>query len=96
MFGKKNYQSGRMTVDGRIFEIEFWDSSFFDLPSFRIYEIVTNKRGKERNIYVEEGWVDNGDRLGKVKVAIHKYLTDEKARAEDLKQIKEFCTSGRT
>lgn len=40
---KQDYKSGRVQVDGRTFEIEFWTETHFGLPYASVSEIKTKE-----------------------------------------------------
>ena len=93
-FDKKNCQSGRITVNGRIFKATFWNDSHFGLPWFSVTEVVTNAKGKERLIEVSEGWTGE-NRVEMVKCKIKEYLDREIKKNEERQQIDELCSASK-
>lgn len=97
---KLNYVSGRMTVEGRTFELSFWNDSYLELPYFKVEEIVTKESRSlftlfrpvknEERIRVVAGWTGE-NRMEATKHWIAKYLAEEKERNEESRQIKAFC-----
>lgn len=98
---KRNYKKGNIEIEGRNFEIEFWDESCgcIDLPYFSVSEVITEKKKPwysnkikvyERKIGISYGWTED-NRLDIAKCKIQMYLQREKDEAEEKKQIEEFC-----
>lgn len=102
---KKNYRKGNVKVEGRTFQIEFWEDPCLgvDLPYFRVSEIITETKKPwysnkdktyRREIEISYGWTAN-NRLDLAKCKIDDYLQIEKYVAEEKKQIEEFCNMKR-
>lgn len=98
---KEKYKVRRMEVEGRTFEIKFWEETHFGLPYVSVYEIVkTTKKSlftgkekvKEEHRYVSYGWTEE-NRVDHALRKISEYLKREKfERAEEM-AIEAFCSS---
>ncbi len=99
---KKNYKVGRTKVEGRTFQIEFWDEEPFNLPYVKVSEIVIEPVKphwfshktimSEAKRYIEHGWtVDN--RLDWAMAIITHYLQKERDTIEESRQIEAFCST---
>ena len=102
---RDNYKKGNIEVDGRTFEVEFWNdpSLGLDLPYFEVSEIIIEEKkpwySKQiktytRKISISYGWTDQ-NRLEVAKHKIENYLQREKDEAEEKRIIEEFCNVSR-
>lgn len=97
---KQDYKSGRVQVEGRTFEIEFWTETHFGLPYARVSEIkpkearthlFSNKiKMKEVKHEIDYGWMSS-NRLDWAMRQIAEHLQREKDELEELRQIDKFC-----
>lgn len=95
----KDYKKGRITVENRTFEIEFWTEEHFGLPYVRVCEVKTKTVKKyglfgksiEREYFdpIDYGWTSN--RLKWAINRIGEYLQHEKDVLEEAQQIADFC-----
>ena len=102
---KHNYCKGRVTVEGRTFQIEFWEEDHFGLPWVYVSEIVVEevrshwysrkKEMREVEHHIDDGWMAE-NRLEWALNRIERYLQREKDAAEELRQILAFCRMGGT
>lgn len=99
---RKNYKVGRTKIEGRAFQIEFWDEEPFDLPYVQVSEIViepakphwfSNKtKMREVKRCIDYGWMI-GNRLDWAMARITKYLQQELDDIEESRQIEAFCNT---
>lgn len=97
---KQDYKSGRVQVEGRTFEIEFWTEIHFGLPYASVSEIKTKEvrvhpfskktKTKEVKCGINYGWM-SFNRLDWAMRQIAEYLQREKDELEELRQIDKFC-----
>ncbi len=97
----KNYKVGRTKVEGRTFQIEFWDEKPFDLPYVKVSEIVIapakphwfSHKTKMREVKrcIGCGWLDS-NRLDWAMARITKFLQQERENIEESRQIEAVCT----
>lgn len=98
---RKNIQAGRVKVDDRVFQIEFFD----DIPSIRIpyvsvFEIITKEvkknwfsretKTKEVKALIFNGWTEN-NRLEFAMKKISEHLEWEQDRIKEKQEIEVFC-----
>lgn len=96
-----NTKKGRIEVEGRTFQIEFWDDKYFELPWVAVSEIIVKEAKshwfsrktvmRETEHCIDSGWMD-GNRLEWAMQRITKYLQKEKDGIEELRQIEAFCS----
>ena len=96
---KKDYKTGRIEVEGRTFQIEFWTESHFGLPYVSVSEIKTKEtkswfsneiKVREVKYQIDYGWCDK--RLDWAMGCIVQYLQKEKDDIEELRRIDSFCS----
>lgn len=97
---KQDYKSGRVQVEGRTFEIEFWTETHFGLPYASVSEIKTKEvrahlffkktKTKEIKCGINYGWMSS-NRLDWAMRQIAEHLQREKDELEELRQINKFC-----
>ena len=97
---KQDYKSGRVQVEGRTFEIEFWTETHFGLPYASVSEIKTKEvktrlfsnktKTKEIKCGINYGWMSS-NRLDWAMRQIAEYLQRERDELEELRQIDKFC-----
>lgn len=96
---KYNYKKGRVEVEGRTFQLEFWEDDFWQLPYVRVSEIIKkgtkswlsrNQKTKEVGNVIGYGWID-GDRLEWGLKRIGEYLQNEKDKIRESEAIEKFC-----
>ncbi len=96
---RKNVYTGRTKIDGRTFQIEFWDDDL-GLPWVSISEIVTREIKKnwfsrktvatEVEVCVDYGWTEQ-NRLDWALGRIAKHLREEQNKIKELQEIEAFC-----
>lgn len=96
---KRNLRVGRMSSEGRLFQIEFWEEDFYGtvLSWVGVYEVLEVGRcGKhtEQLKEIKTCWTDD-DRLELARAVVAKtiYLSLQK-KIQDA-AIDEFCRSGK-
>lgn len=97
---KQDYKSGRVQVEGRTFEIEFWTETHFGPPYASVSEIKTKEvktrlfsnktKTKEIKCGINYGWMSS-NRLDWAMRQIAEYLQRERDELEELRQIDKFC-----
>ena len=97
---KLNLQTGYTTVQGRIFKIEFWTESYWELPWVSVSEVVQKEKTvgiflKKKKIVDEEigigsGWTES-NRLQWALCRIDEYLKQEAEKNAEFEQIQDFC-----
>ena len=99
----QNYKTRRVKIEGRTFQIEFWDvfSLSCRFPYARVSEIVTeqvkphwfSRKTKVREVKreIDSGWM-NQNRLDWAMARIDQYLQEERDDMEELRQIEAFCS----
>lgn len=95
-----NVKGGCVEVEGRIFQIEFWNDRHFELPWVSVAEIVSkdvkphwfSRKTELREVEapIDSGWM-SGNRLEWAMQRIVQYLQKEKDDIEELRQIETFC-----
>ncbi len=96
----KNCKVGQVKVEGRTFQIQFWNDAQFNLPWVEVSEIVIKpvrlhwfshktKMSEVKQI-IDSGWTEN-NRLDWAMSRIAKYLKQERDSIEELRQIEDFC-----
>ena len=95
MSTKRNLRVGRMSLEGRLFQIEFWEEDFYGnvLPWVGVYEVLEVERcGKhtEELKEIKTCWTDD-DRLELARAVVAEtiYLSAQKKRQDAA--IDEFC-----
>ena len=100
---KRNYKEKRITVEGRIFQIEFWEEPFCSvtLNYVCVSEIISTEAKKSfwffRTTKTREVKREIGKRWGAsnrvewAKSEIANHLLVEKAIAKDRQDIEDFC-----
>lgn len=99
MYEENNVQIGRTEVDGRTFQLKFWNCDL-DLPWVRVSEIVTKPQKKhwfssktvmtESEVCIDYGWM-GGNRLDWAMRRINQYLQAERDKLKEAREIEEFC-----
>lgn len=97
---RKSYKSGMAEVDGRLFQIEFWNDKHFDLPWAKVSEIVVKPvrphwfsrktEMQEVKQVIDSGWM-SCNRLDWAMSRIAEFLQRERDDIEELWQIDAFC-----
>ena len=98
MSTKLNLRRGRMTLNGRLFQIDFWDREClgYKCPWVGVYEVIESQKGNEvveKLREIRSGWMEE-DRLEWARAVIAETvnLSSRKRKQEDA--IDEFCRSG--
>ena len=96
----KNRYKKRITYSGRVFDIMFWNDSWFDFAWVGVNEVITKERKpiipffKSRNfekyINVGCGWTD-GDRIKVAMKMIEAYIERESKEKLELSRVIDFC-----
>lgn len=96
---RKNVYTGRTKIDGRTFQVDFWDDEF-GLPWVSISEIVTKATKKnwfsnktvmtEVAVYIDSGWTEQ-NRLDWALGRIAEHLQAEQNKIKELQEIEAFC-----
>lgn len=100
---RKNVKSGRVKIEDRTFQIEFWDDCRFGLPYVSVSEIVTKEVKpypfsrkrivKEVEENIDYGWMAV-NRLDWALNRIAQYLQREKDKIREMQEIEAFCKKG--
>lgn len=93
-------KKGRVEVEGRTFQIEFWNGRHFKLPWVSVAEIISKEvkphwfscktEVREVELAIDSGWL-SGNRLEWAMERIAKHLQQEKDDIKELRQIEKFC-----
>ena len=103
----KDKYSTRITIDGRLFQIDFWTDTSMGttLPYYAVEEVVTKWRKRfflfgdyieyETHIPICRYWIV-GSRVEAAKADIRTYLEDEKKGRDELYEVSRFCRTQAT
>lgn len=96
---KRNYKEKRIEVEGRIFQIEFWEDHNWSIPLYYVCvsEILlvtkrcwgTAKTSEVKREIAKTWGADN--RVEWAMYRIESELKSEKERAKDCQDIEDFC-----
>lgn len=100
MVTMKNRYKKRVTIDGRVFDIMFWNDSWFNCAWVGVKEVVTEEHNsiikffrekvREKHIEVGKEWTD-GDRISVAMKMISAYIERESREKIELSRVIEFC-----
>lgn len=100
---RKNVKSGRVKIENRTFQIEFWNDCDLGLPYASVSEIVTKEVKpypflrkrivKEVEENIDYGWMKR-NRLDWALNRIAQYLQQEKDKIREMQEIEAFCKKG--
>ena len=100
---KIDLKVGYLTVQDRLFKVEFWTEDYFDLPYVKVSEVIKTKKKKNwfSNQLIEaneeacigSGWTTS-DRLAWAKKRILEHLKEERDRATEKENIEQFIGGG--
>lgn len=99
MYDENNVKIGRTEVDGRTFQLKFWDCNR-GLPWVSVSEIVTKPTRKhwfssetvmtESEVCIDSGWTGR-NRLDWAMRRIDQYLQAERDKLQEAREIEAFC-----